>query len=531
MPESSPSPRPSPGPGAVAGTGVGERSTVVIVGGGIAGMAAAWELTGAASGPRPGAPAVVVLEGSERLGGKLRSQSFAGRVVDVGPDGFLGRRPEGEQLCREIGLGDALAPIGASGASVWAGGRLRPLPSGLNLGVPTRYLPVARSGVLGAAGNARLLADVLAPRPDRRGPLGDRAVGPLVARKLGRRVVDRLVDPLLGGIYAGGVADVSAAAVHPLLLTASRRQGSFMRSLRRAAAETAGVDRVGSPHGEPPPAFWALRGGLGVLADRLAGALAGRGVALRTGCAVQRLERADGGAGGWVVHTSTGPIAADGIVLAAPAGPAAALIAPHDAEAANLLRSVDYASVAVVTLALPEGALPDDLGGTGLLVPRSSRLPGATAAGLADAGLLAGEDGSGHFVVTACTFLSQKWPHLARPGGSLLRASVGRAGDERHRAMDDTGLGRRVAVELGTLLGTDLRPEAVLVTRWPDALPQYRVHHLLRVAGVQAALRRLPAVTVAGAAYHGVGIPACIASGRTAAQVLQRRMGASVDAP
>ncbi|HUA95349.1 MAG TPA: FAD-dependent oxidoreductase, partial [Acidimicrobiales bacterium] len=182
--------------------------TVVVVGGGISGLTAAWELTGGAAGPGRDTPSVVVLEAEARAGGKLQTVVVGGRDVDAGPDGFLGRRPEAVDLCRELGLEDELVPIALSGAAVWVGGRRRDLPPGLALGVPTRYFPVARSGILGARGSLRLLVDVVAPRRDLRGPLGDRAVGPLVAHKLGRRVVERLVDPLVGGIHAGTVADM-----------------------------------------------------------------------------------------------------------------------------------------------------------------------------------------------------------------------------------------------------------------------------------------------------------------------------------
>lgn len=503
------------------------RPVVVVVGAGVAGLAAAWELTGGVD-PAPDAPAVVVLDAAERPGGKLRSTTFAGTGIDVGPDGFLGRRPEAERLCRELGLDDALAPIGASGAAVWVGGRTRPLPPGLGLGVPTRFLPVARSGILGPAGAARLLLDVVAPRPDRRGPLGDRAIGPLVAHKLGRRVVTRLVDPLLGGIHAGGVADASAAAVYPGLLAAAQRHGSLMRSLRRSAPAAPPSPPGGAAPTEvadrPPPAFWALQGGMGVLVDRLVAALAGRGVTVRTGTRATALEQAPGGTG-WVVHTPTGTLAADGLVLATPAAATAHLLERHDVEAANLLRSVEYASVAVVTMAFPTDAMPPHLFGTGLLVPAGTRLPAALADRLAGARLGDATRGDGQFLVTACTYLSAKWPHLAAEGRALVRASVGRFGDDRFTHLDDGQLGERVAAEVALLLGATAVPEEVLVTRWPDALPQYRVHHLLRVAGVEAAVERLPALVVAGAAYHGVGIPACIAGGRQAAHLLARRMG------
>ncbi len=524
--------------------------TVAVVGAGIAGLAAAWELTGGREGPRPGTPAVVVLEASPRVGGKLRTESFGGRPVDVGPDGFLGRRPEAAELCREVGLGDDLEPIGAAGAAVWSGGRRRALPAGQLLGVPTRFLPVARSGILGLRGNVRLLVDVLAPRPDLRGPLGDRAIGPLVAKKLGRRVVDRLVDPLVGGIYAGGVDDVSAAAAHPILLAASQGRAGLMRSLRRSQAGNAGsiapaaatgaaaVDPTGDGPGgpsHPAPAFWALRGGLGALVDRLVTVLVDRGVTVRTDCAVDRLDRGADGGPAWSLGTADGEVTADAVVLAVPAAPAADLLAAHDADTAALLRAIEYSSVALVTLAYPDGALGDglvgtelvgpELIGTGLLVPRHSPLPAA----LADQVGVGRKGDDGSFMVTACSYLSRKWPHLARPGELLLRASVGRFEDRRFTALSDEQLVARVAAEIGVLLGIDGAPTTSSVTRWADGLPQYRVHHLLRVTGIEAAVKRLPGLAVAGAAYRGVGVPACVASGRAAGRAVLTALGLGPD--
>jgi protoporphyrinogen/coproporphyrinogen III oxidase len=498
----------------------GSRPTVAVVGGGVAGLAAAWELSGGAGGPGPGTPRVVVLEATGRLGGKLRAEAFGGGAVDVGPDGFLGRRPEAADLCREAGLGGDLVPIGASGAAVWAGGRRRTLPGHLALGVPTRFGATARSRVLGARGSLRLLVDVLLPRRDLRGPLGDRAIGPLVAHKLGRRVVERLVDPMVGGIYAGSVDDMSAAAVYPLLLAVAQQPGGFMRALRRAGQITLGTgSSAGAPEAgaagagpdEQTPAFWSLRDGLGSLGERLGAALAARGVTVSLDCPVARLER--DGPSHWTLDTARGPVRADGVVLAVPARAAADLLAAHDAEAATLLRGIDHASVAVITLAYPEGAVPEGLVGTGLLVPHGTPTP-------PDLGL------EGPFLATACTYLSVKWPHLSRPGACLLRASVGRFGDDRPAALADDELVARVTAELAALLGIEGSPISALVTRWPDALPQYRVHHLLRVTGIEAAVRRLGGLAVAGAPYRGVGIPACVASGRAAARALLADEGA-----
>jgi oxygen-dependent protoporphyrinogen oxidase len=483
---------------------------VVVVGGGISGLAAAWELTGGAS--HTGDTHVIVLESSARLGGALDSAKFGGRIVDTGPDGFLGRRPEALDLCHEIGLGDALVPIAGRGAGVWARGSIRPLPAGLALGIPTRFWPAARSGVLGLRGQFGLARDALFPRPDVRGPIGDRSIGPLVARKLGQRVADRLVDPLIGGIHAGSVDDMSAAATYPPLLAAAQKRGSLMRALRA---------QVPAPSDDAPPLFWSLNGGMASLVEQLRAALTARGVEIRCDITVESLERrppAAGRSAHWNVQTRAGQGAGqpvgqaalggtevDAVVLAVPAPVAAALLEPHDDEAAGLLGSITYASVALVTFRVPVDALVSPLMGTGFLVPRRSAPPSG------------GDDA---WAVTAATYLSEKWPHLGAEGEVLLRASVGRYGDDRARSWSDDEMVARVWSELGLLMGLQGDPLESMVSRWPQAFPQYRVHHLMRTAGIEAAVARIGGIAVAGSAYRGVGIPACIASGRAAAQAI-----------
>jgi len=448
----------------------------------------------------------------------------------------LGRRPEAVALCRELGLEGELEPIGSSGAAVWARGRLRTLPAGLALGVPTRFWPVATSGILGPAGSLRLLADAVVPRPDLRRPMGDRALGPLLERKLGHRVVEALADPMIGGIHAGSVVDMSTAANFPLLLAVSQGRGGLMRNLRRALArgarpdttaldlvEPAGTDPAdrgagnnrGARDEQPSPAFWAMRNGMGSLVDGLSHALRGRGVELRTGAAVINLVRTDARGIPWSVQTSSGELlSADGIVLATPAPSTASLLADLDSDASAVLRGIQHASVGIVTLSYSPQAFPSPLEGTGLLVPKRGERPRSRAA-------------AGDFLVTACTFLSIKWPHLARGGQVLIRASVGRFGDQRFVELDDDTLVQRVIDELGVLLEVSEAHSEATVTRWIDAFPQYQVHHLLRVAAVEAAAGRLPGLAVAGRTYRGVGIPACIASGRAAA----RRVLDALDGP
>jgi len=504
---------------------------VVVVGGGISGLAAAWELSGGSRGTGGGpgihhtgtrggtpeldadevdakemdgrevdGPEIIVLESTSRLGGPLDSVKFGDHIVDTGPDGFLGRRPEAVALCHEIGLESSLVPIARSGAAVWARGRLRPLPASLALGIPTRFGPTARSGILGLRGQIALARDVVLPRPDVRGPIGDRSIGPLVSRKLGRRVSERLADPLIGGIHAGSVDDMSAAATFPPLLAAAQKRGSLMRALRA---------EMPTPAADPPPLFWALEGGMASLITHLAAALRARGVEIRCNTPVEQLERPGERQGQpqgerWSVAAGAEHIRADAVVLALPAPGAGRLLAPHDDEAAALLANIPYASVTVVTMRVPVDAVPGPLTGTGFLVPRQS--PPAR--------------GRDAWAVTGCTYLSEKWPHLSTEGEVLLRASLGRFGDDRADSWSDAEVIARVWDELGLLLGLTGEPLESMVTRWRGAFPQYRVHHLMRTAGIEAALARLGGIASAGAAYRGVGIPACIASGRAAAQAL-----------
>ena len=464
---------------------------VVVVGGGISGLTAAWELTGGAA-QQPDAPAVTLLEASPGLGGPLQSEDFGGRTVDLGPDGFLGRRREAVDLCGEVGLADALVPIGARGASIWARGRLRALPDGHALGIPTRFWPTARSGIVGVRGALGLARDAVLPRPDVRGPIGDRAIGPLVTRKLGRRVVDMMVDPLIGGIHAGSVDDMSAAATFPPLLAAAQRRGGLMRALRA---------EVPPPDPDGPPLFWALDGGMAALVRAMAASLEARGVDVRLSSPVDRLDRSSEGI--WMLAAAGDAVEADAVVLATPAPVTAALLRPHDDEAAGLLDGIDYASVVLVTFRVGTVDVPTTLHGTGFLVPRHTPHKGREP-----------------WAVTACTYLDRKWPLLERDGEVLLRASLGRVDDTRAQGWDDGEVADRAWEELGALLGINAPPLEARVIRFADALPQYRVHHLLRTAGVESALARLGGVAAAGAAYRGVGIPACVASGRAAAHSL-----------
>jgi len=479
-----------------------DTATVAIVGGGIAGLSAAWELTSAAPGTN-----VVVLEADDRLGGKLHTGTIGGRAVELGPDAFLARRPEATALCRELGLGDELVSPGSRNAYVWARGRLRPLPGGLALGVPTRLGPLARSGIVTTLGVGRAALDLMRwPLPGHtgRGDERDRSVAEITRRHLGAEVTAGLVDPLIGGIHAGDTTQMSAAAVFPALLDAAQTGGSLMRALRPVpGASSPPATRHGTAPDGDDPVFYTVRGGLSRLVDALATALGARGVDVRLSAPVDRIElrsaacaepSSESHDGSWVLHTPRGTIRSSAVIITTPTHAAAALLTPVDDTIATMMREIDYSDVTLVTLQVPAAGVGDPLQGTGFLVPASSGC-----------------------LITACTWLTSKWPELQRAGDVLVRASMGRYGDDRPARMSDGELVAAVLDELGPMIGLRGTPTETVVTRWRDAFPQYAVGHLDRVAAIEEAVARVPGLALAGAAYHGVGIPACIASGRQAA--------------
>lgn len=453
------------------------RKTIAVVGGGISGLAAAWEVVNLGH-------EVILLEASGRAGGMLLTAPFAGKPLDLGPDAFLARRPEGTALVRELGLGGDLVSPAAGSPSLWMGGELKRLPEGLLLGLPTDLVAVARSGVLSPLGLARAAADLVL-RGERISPDGpDVAVGPLVRARLGREVHERLVDPLLGGINAGDSDVLSLRAGVPQLAAAVTGHRSLLLAARAA--------RRRSPARPEDPVFHSVRGGLGKLADRALRGVIERGGQVVLGFAAARLDsRADGR---WsVVGGSGARFTADSVVLAVPAAAAAPLLEPHDASAASLLAGIATASVAIVCLAYRVEDVGHPLDGSGFLVPRTEGR-----------------------LMTACSWSSSKWPHVAAPGTAVLRVSVGRAGDGRAMALDDRTLLTRIHAEVTAALRITGSPTAERVVRWPNAFPQYAPGHLEVVASIRGGT---PAgVELAGATYEGVGIPACIGSGRAAAR-------------
>ncbi|MFH8801329.1 protoporphyrinogen oxidase [Streptomyces sp. NPDC017936] len=447
---------------------------VVVVGAGIAGLAAAHRLV------RRGAR-VTVLEAADRAGGKLRVGSVEGVRIDLGAESMLARRPEAVALAREVGLADRLQPPATATASIWTRGALRPMPKGHVMGVPGTAAAVA--GVLSDEGLARIERDAGLPRTETG---EDVAVGEYVAARLGREVVDRLVEPLLGGVYAGDAYRISMRSAVPQLFEAARRHDSLTEAVRGIQAEAAANPRTG-------PVFTGIEGGVGTLPRAVADSVTAHGGEILYGRAATELRR--DAHGGWRVTAGDLALRADAVVVAVPAPAAADLLAAESPAAAAELRTVEYASMALVTLAYrrADASLPE---GSGFLVPP---VDGRT--------------------IKASTFSSRKWRWSAEenPDVLVVRTSVGRYGETEIFQRDDAHLVDVSRRDLKAATGLDATPLDTLVTRWTDGLPQYPVGHHARVARIREHVAGLPGLAVCGAAYDGVGIPACIASAYAAA--------------
>ena len=487
------------------------RPHVVIVGGGIAGLAAAFFL-------RDEPVRVTVLEGSPRLGGKLAVSEIAGVAVDEGAEALLVTRPEGTGLIAALGLACDRVEPGTTSSAIWTLGALRPLPRRQFMGVPSDLAELARSGVVSGEGAARASEDLELPPTFRD---GDVPVADYVGSRFGAEVVDRLVDPLLGGVYAGRSSDLSFEATMPALAAASRRYRSLAEaaaSLLPPAASAGDQNRAPAGTRSGGSVFTTLAGGLGLVPAFLAKA---SGAEVRTTAMTRAMSPGPGapGAGsGWRLTVGSAAaeelIEADAVILAVPARPAGRLLAgvPGAVAAVTAFGEIGYASMAIVTLAYPRSAFPGAglaaLGWSGYLVPAV--------------------DGR---AVKAVTFSTVKWPHLAEASGSraapleIVRCSVGRLGEEALLQRADDDLAALAAAELAAATGVGGAPIAHRVTRWGGGLPQYTVGHLDRVARIRAAVATQPGLAVCGAAYDGVGIPACVATARAAASQVMEYLG------
>jgi oxygen-dependent protoporphyrinogen oxidase len=470
--------------------------TVLVVGGGITGLASAYALGKAGV-------TTLLVEQAPRLGGKVRTETIDGFVIEHGPDSFVSYRPAGVQLCRELGLGDAIIrPQEPRTVFVRTGGHFLRFPEGMGLVLPTKLRPFLESELFSPFEKLRMGLDLVLPRD---GTEGDIAVGPFLRRRLGRALVDRLAGPLIGGVYGTPIDELSLDAVVPQLRESERRHRSLLlaalsdaRARKRAApganggAPGADGARDARSSATSPSPFVTLAGGTQQLVDALIQALETMpNVGIRTGTLLESLAldgprvraRFRGGE----------RLAPEAVILATPARATAALLERDVPDAAAHIRSIPHGTTAVVNLAYRADQLPDDLTGHGFLVAGDEEL-----------------------TISAATLSSRKWAGRAPDETLLVRAFIGDGRAGAH-ALDEEQLVQAAHRDLAGTLRIRGGPMLTRVSRYPAAMPHYTVGHLDRVSAAQAALTPYPALRIAGGAYRGVGLPDCIGQGRVAA--------------
>ena len=462
---------------------------LVVVGGGIAGLAAAHRAVELAR-ERGIALELTLLEARERLGGTIATERMGGFLVEAGPDSFLSEKPWALALCKRLGVEDRLTRTDDRFRKVyvWHAGRLHPLPDGFQLLGPTRLAPFLRSPLFSWPGKLRMALDLVLPR----GGADDESLGAFVRRRLGREALERVAQPLVAGIYTADPDDLSLAATLPRFLELEKRERSILLALWRAART--------APQPGTSGARWSLfvtfKEGMEELVATLAARLpVGTALVKHPVTGVERRGEA------WRVDIdASGPMAADRVILATETHVAGRLLRYVDPSLATLLGEIPYASSATISLGYRHADVPHALDGFGFVVPR---IEGRA--------------------LLACTFSSVKYPGRAPAGHVLLRCFVGGALDERILELDDASLARRARDELGQALGIKAEPVLTRLFRWPAAMPQYHVGHLARVETIERRLAGLPGLRLAGGAYRGVGIADCIRAGEDAAE---RALGA-----
>jgi oxygen-dependent protoporphyrinogen oxidase len=441
---------------------------VAIVGGGISGLAAAYELQ------RRGLR-VCVLEASARAGGVICTERFDGWVVDGGPDSILVQKPAAVALCRELGIADRLvSTLPPRTAYILREDRLHRIAEGSFLGFPLEARSLARSSVFSIGGRLRMACELFMPR---RGGDEDESIGTFVRRRFGNEAVDYLAEPLLAGIHAGDVDRLSTQALFPRLLEAERQSGSVLRAFRAMRAKP-------SPQG----AFVSFPGGTRELVDALVQALTPGTV--RTTTRVLEIHRH----ATYRAETHAGPVQAQAIILAVPAYVAASLLRVFDTSIASLAEAIPYASTATVAIGYERGQVAHPLEGSGFVVPRVERSP-----------------------LLAATWVTSKWPHRAPEGHVLLRGFLGGGRDPRRLDATDEELIGMAVDELTHLLAINGSPIFTRLFRWTKQSPQYEVGHLQRVATIERQLSAIPGMFITGSGFRAIGIPDCVADGRETA--------------
>ena len=462
---------------------------VVVVGGGIAGLSCAFDLI-----THDPSLDVLLLEADDRGGGKIHTTPFAGLVVDEAADAFLARVPWAFELCAELDLASELTSPASNHAYLYSYGALRRIPADNVLGVPLDLDALAASGIVSSRAVARAREDLdrttdgVTDRLLERGE--DESIGALIRRRLGDEINDRLVDPLIGGIYAGSTDQLSLESTAPVFAGAAALDGSLIRALQRS--------RVAPAEASKTPVFYSHPRGMGFITDELQRRL---GSHVQLSSPVRAIER-DGA--GYRVHTTRSVVTTDAIVIATPTYDAASLLSTIATPAAELCARIDYSSVVLIACAIAKQTFEHSLDGSGFLVPK----------------------GENRFI-TACSWSSSKWAHLASDRHAILRVSTGHIDNHRPLLLDDEELVSSALADLHDMMGAFGEPEDIRISRWPRSFPQYRPGHRAHVSAIHDALAaNAPRVFVAGAAYGGIGIPATIHQARETAERVRAALSA-----
>ncbi|MEY4703986.1 MAG: Protoporphyrinogen oxidase [Nitrospirota bacterium] len=472
--------------------------SVAVIGGGISGLSTAYALHERAAAA--GVPIrCTVVDAASDWGGKIVTHRIGDLVTEAGPDSFLSQKTAAIELCAKLGLTDQLINTNETNkrACVFSQGRLRELPEGLVVIAPNQLGPFLRSGLLSWSGLARMGLDLV--MPVKRSP-GDESLAGFFRRRMGRQAFERMLEPLMAGIYAGDAEQMSVQATFPRFVELEQQYGSVLRGMMTARKTSSSA----APAGPKRTMFVSLKNGLSDLVTALVHRLTEQGVTLMGDTVVDALRVRSHQPGRWmydVILNDGSALSVDSLVLATPAYVSAELVRPLTPIAGGLLDMIPYASTATIAMAYPRVAVAGAAEGFGFVVPRAE-----------------GRD------LIAATWTSLKWPHRAPADQLLVRCYVGGVGREAILQLDDRALVARVREELASMCGVTAEPHYVEVNRWMKAMPQYTLGHLDRLNQIDAALSRYGGLVLTGAGYRGVGIPDCIRDGAVAADRVVRHL-------
>jgi protoporphyrinogen/coproporphyrinogen III oxidase len=457
----------------------------VIVGGGITGLAAAYYLQKYARESQLPLE-VKLVEASHRVGGKMQTFVKDGFVIERGPDSFLERKESAGRLAREVGLGEKLVNNSTGKSYVLVKDKLHPMPGGSVMGIPTQIGPFVTTGLFSWPGKFRAAGDFFMPPSKVK---GDQSLGEFFRRRLGDEVVENLIEPLLSGIYAGNIDNMSLLSTFPQFYQVEQKYGSLILGTKKTTPAPKKKPAVGQD--KKKGMFLTVTSGLQSFVDAIEAKLE-PGSVLK-GVRVDKVSKQDGA---YRLRLSNGEtLEADSILVSAPHEAALHMFADHE-HIFDPFRDIPSTSVATVAMAFPETAIKQDIDGTGFVVSRNS-----------------------DYTITACTWTHKKWPHTTPEGKALLRLYVGRPGDEAVVDLPDDEIIKIALEDLNKTMDIKAQPEFAVVSRWKEAMPQYTVGHKERVAKLKNDLaNELPGVFVGGSSYEGVGLPDCIDQGESAVE-------------